>query len=105
MLWGYSVLQSRSHGNYAIGKFDKRRRFDAEQKICFDTELEVKANAGPQWMNYYYSSNLGQEDTTLNVVEGINSDTPTFHGRIRINLRCRLPYLMMRFWICLRLGS
>ena len=31
-------------------------------------------------MNYYYSSNLGQEDTRIHVVEGINSDTPTFHG-------------------------
>ena len=67
---------------YAIGKFDKQLcRFDAEQKICFDTELEVKANAGAVGgVNYYYSSNLGQEDTRIHVVEGINSDTPTFHG-------------------------
>merc|ERR1719399_1554761 len=67
---------------YAIGKFDKQLcRFDAESKVCWDTELEVKANAGAVGgVNYYYSSNLGQEDTRIHVVEGINSDTPTFHG-------------------------
>ena len=67
---------------YAIGKFDDSLcRFDDEAKVCFGTELEVKANAGVVGgVNYYYALNLGQENTRIHVVEGVNGDFPVFHS-------------------------